>query len=94
MGSLGTLSTVAGRFTQKKQFEDYEAWLDTKTTELGAAHATLKASSTKSRENLVWDDKYMKEFMDHLTKLKSSAPAKVISIFISVISVAVLYILN
>lgn len=94
MGSLSTLSTVAGRFTRKEQFDAYETWLTGKQTELGAAHTSLKSSLDSSRKNLEWDAIYMKEFMDHITKLKNSAPAKVISVFVSIISVAVLYILN
>lgn len=92
---LGTLSTVAGRFTTKEQFDKYQIFLDGQKTDLGAtAYDKLSKDLTSARENLVWDEKYMKEFMEHLTKLKSSAPVKVISILVSAISLAVLFLFN
>lgn len=91
---MTTLSTIAGRFTTKAQFDTYAVFLAAQQTDLGTAHASLLDSLTSSRKNLEWDDEYMKAFMDHLTYLKGSAPVKAISILLSVVSVVVLYIFN
>lgn len=88
------MTTVAGRFTTKEQFDKYAAFLAANVTDLGTAHASLSASLTSARKNLEWDDQYMKEFMEYLTKLKNSAPIKAISILLSFVSVVTLYIFN
>lgn len=95
MGNLNTLETVAGRFTTNDQFSKYQTWLEAQKTNLGDSYDSLsKSMATAKATNLAWDDKYMKEFMEHLSTLKSSAPVKVISILISAISLVVLYLFN
>lgn len=94
MGGLGTLSTVAGRFTTQNQFDKYEEFLKTKEENLGATYTSLLSSSTSARKNLDWDKKYMTDFMKHIAELKSSAPAKTISILAFLVSLAVLFIFN
>lgn len=93
MGNLNTLTTVAGRFTTADQFVEYEAFLKTIQTDLGTSYDSMVSSMNAARKNLDWDQKYMKEFMEHLHKL-NSAPAKAISILVTIISLAVLSILN
>lgn len=95
MGSLSTLSSVAGRFTSAEQFTAYETFLKAQEAGLGAeAYGALNTAMINAKKNLDWDNKYMKAFNEHLEKLKNSAPVKVISIMISMISIAVLYIFN
>lgn len=94
MNGLGTLSSLVERFTTEEQFMKYEAFLNSKRTDLGASYESLFASMTTAKNNLDWDKKYMTEFMEHLIKLKNSAPEKTISIFASVITFAVLFLLN
>lgn len=100
IGSLSTLSTIAGRFTTKAQFDTYQTYLNAEKTNLGATFDSLNNALTDARANLDWDETYMKQFMAHLTKLKndetepSSAPIKTISVLVSALLVAVLYILN
>lgn len=94
IGGLGTLSTVAGRFTSEAQFKAYEDFLKAQEQTLGpASYASLKASSDKARRNLEFDAKYMKDFIKHLETI-SSAQAKAISVIVSIISIAILYIFN
>lgn len=95
MKSLATLSTLSGRFTTAKQFEDYNAFLTAKKTELGTTYDTLFKSMTASKTaTLDWDAKYLKEFIEHLNEIKSSAPVKAISIVISILSLVFLFIFN
>lgn len=89
------LSTVAGRFTTQKQFNDYEAFLEKEKTALGDLHASLVTAKEAANSNLEWDKKYLKEFIDHLKEIKkNSASVKVISILVSIISLAVLFVFN
>lgn len=92
------MTTVAGRFTSEAQFVAYEAFLKAQEVSLGASYASMLDSSKKARRNLEFDAKYMKDFIQHLESIADlptdSAPVKAISVIISVISVAVLYILN
>lgn len=95
MNGLGTLDSVAERFTTVEEFDKYEAFLNAQKTNLGDLYDTrLKNMNTAKTNNLAWDQQYMKEFMDHLTKLKNSAPMKTISVFVSIISLAVLFLFN
>lgn len=97
MKSLSTLSSVADRFTTTEQFDKYAAYLEDQKINLGSAYDSLLKSLNDYRKNLVWDEKYMKEFIAHLTELKNqtaSASAMVVSVMISIVSVAVLYFLN
>ena len=92
---LSTLTTIAGRFTTEEEFKKYETFLNGAKTQLGDSHTSLTASMTDARKkNLEWDEKYMAEFMEHLTKLKNSAPVKTISIFASVVALATLFLFN
>jgi hypothetical protein len=95
MNGFGTLNTIADRFTTADEFTKYEAFLKTIETSLGDSYTSLMNSMKNSREkNLQWDATYMKEFMDHLTKLKNDAPAAAISIVASILSLAVLFLFN
>lgn len=85
------LTTVAERFTTIDQFTKYQKFLDDKKTDLGDAYDSLGASLTTAKTNLDWDNKYGKEFFDHLIKLKNSASIKSISTIVSVISAAILW---
>lgn len=93
MGNLNSLTTVAGRFTTASQFEEYEAFLKTIQADLGASYEPMLSSLNAAKKNLDWDQKYMVDFMEHLHKL-NSAPAKAISILVTIISLAVLSIFN
>lgn len=55
---------------------------------------SLNNALTSAKANLEWDEKYMKELMDHLNYLKDSAPAKIVSIFVTLISFTTLYLFN
>lgn len=94
MGGLGTLSTIAERLTTKQEVDNFEAFLNEKKTDLGDSHDSLLKSLAKARTNLEWDNKYFKEFTDHLTKLKNSAPMKSISLIMAALLFAVLCIFN
>lgn len=93
MGSLSTLTSVAGRFTTEAQFTAYENFLKSQETALGAdVFKSLNTGLSDAKKLMEWDAKYMKAFMDHLENLKSSASGKAISILIAMISLAALYI--
>lgn len=95
MGGLGTLTTVAGRFTTQAQFDRYAAFLSERQAELGSTATSLNNSLNTLREtNSAWDARYMKGFIDHLDKLKSSAPVTAISVAFAVILLVVLHLLN
>lgn len=94
IGNYGILNTIAGRFTRAEQFEKYMNWLETTRSELGASHpALVSAANAAMIGNLDWDQKYMREFMDHLREI-SSATAKAVSIVVSLISFIILYFMN
>lgn len=88
------LTTVAGRFTTKEQFDAYQTFLESTKTQLGASYDSLNASLTTARANLVWDETVMKKFMEHITNLKGAAPVKAISVLLSVVSIVVLFLFN
>lgn len=91
MGSLSTLTTVAGRFTTQAQFDTYSVFLNSIDAAIGEP---LKSGMTSAREMLEWDANYMQEFIGHLNHLKGSAATKVMSIFVLLISLVVIYIFN
>lgn len=98
MGGLGSLSTVAGRFTNEEQVKKLEAFMNTNKDALGTAtfDSLTKAVAT-AKTNMAWDKQYLPSFTDHLKKLKNlnnSAPIKSISIFITFITLTVLYLFN
>lgn len=95
MGGLGSLSTVAGRFTSLEQVTKLESFINTnKATLTPATVETLTKAVATAKTNLEWDKMYVGEFTNYLKELKSSAPIKSISIFITFITLAVLYIFN
>lgn len=93
MGSLSTLTTAVGRFTEKSQLDKFEAFLEREKSGLGSLHESLSRAVDTIKENLAWNEKYMKEFIDHLHEL-NSAPVKMISITLAAVALLCLYILN
>lgn len=93
MSSLGTLTTVVGRFTEQSQLTKFEAFLEREKLGLGNLHDSLSKTLDTAKENLAWNEKYMKEFIDHLHEL-NSATAKMISLSLAAIALMCLYILN
>jgi hypothetical protein len=93
MGSLGTLTTVVGRFTEQSQLTKFEGFLEREKSGLGLFHDSLSKAVDTVKENLAWNEKYMKEFIDHLHEL-NSAPVKMISISLAAIALFCLYIFN
>lgn len=90
---MGTLTTIASRFTTEAQFKAYEDFLKRQEQNLGTSYTSMLASSEKAKRNLVFDSKYMKDFIKHLETI-NSAEAKTISVILSMISIAILYVLN
>lgn len=93
MGSLGTLTTVVGRFTEQSQLTKFEAFLEREKSGLGNLHESLIKAVDTAKENLAWNEKYMKDFIDHLHEL-NSAPVKIISISLAALALLCLCILN
>ena len=95
MGGLGSLSTVACRFTNQEQVTKLETFINANKDALGATNVeSLTKAVANAKTNMEWDKQYLAPFTDHLKKLKNSAPMKSISIFITIITLAVLYIFN
>lgn len=95
MGGLGSLSTVAGRFTNEEQVKKLEAFINTNKDALeSATFDSLTKAVATAKTNMAWDKQYLSSFTDHLNKLKSSAPIKSISIFITFVTLTVLYLFN
>lgn len=93
MEDLGTLTTVVSRFTEQSQLIKFEAFLEREKSGLGNLHDSLSKAVDTVKENLAWNEKYMKEFIDHLHELNSAA-VKMISVSLASIALLCLYILN
>lgn len=95
MGGLGSLSTVAGRFTDQEQVTKLEVFINNNRVALGNSTVdTLNKAIVTATTNMDWDKQYISSITNHLNKLKNSAPIKSISAFITIITLSVLYIFN
>ncbi|XP_070495806.1 membrane alanyl aminopeptidase [Chironomus tepperi] len=93
IGDLSALTTTVGRFTSEEQLKKFESFLEAEKEGLGSLHASLTNAVNTAKANLEWDDKYMKEFINHLHEI-SSASIKVISMIVSALTLFTLYLFN
>ncbi|CAO1393773.1 unnamed protein product [Diamesa tonsa] len=95
MGGLGSLSTVAGRFTKQEQVTKLEAFINTnKATLTPATVESLTKAIATAKTNMEWDKTYLTQLTTHLKTLKNSAPIKSISIFITIITLTIYYLIT
>lgn len=87
------MTSTVGRFTNQDQLKKFESFLEAEKDGLGGLHESLKNAVSTAESNFEWDDKYMKEFINHLYEI-SSAPIKVISMIVSAFTLFTLYVLN
>lgn len=94
-GSLGYLTTLAGRFTSAEQFDKYAKFLSDNSATVGLEHAaSLKEAMERVKgPNLQWDDEKMKKFMDYVEEI-SGATFTTFSVLLSTLTVTILYIFN
>lgn len=92
---LGILSSIAGRFTSTAEFDEYEKFLtDNKNTLGDSLHGSLLSSmNTLKKNNLDWDEKRMKDFMNYLEEV-NGATMTMFSVILSTFTVTILYIFN
>jgi len=93
IGDLSALSTTVGRFTSEEQLKKFESFLEAEKDGLGSLHASLSNAVNTAKTNFEWNDKYMKEFINHLHEI-SSASIKVISLIVSAFTLFTLYLFN
>lgn len=93
IGDLSALTSTVGRFTSEEQLKKFESFLEAEKDGLGSLHTSLSSAVNTAKANFEWDDKYMKEFINHLHEI-SSASIKVISMIVSVFTLFTLYLFN